>query len=254
MIKYIKGYYAMTFSGGIVVETPSGIGFEINIPAGSPLYKYGEGEEITVFTAMIVKEDDISLYGFHNRESLDLFRMLITVSGIGAKGAMSIMGSMSADLVLMGIPFVVAGKSRIGLSVVPKTLSWHYVVMEVIFAIGVWGNSPQSLQSALVLIYAGVITPVFEEMLFRGYIWNRIHQVCSNRWIVYVIVTVLFGIWHIAYTDSIAYRISDGLYSIMIWKVITGMCFGVLLGAVRMKSDNCFATMLVHGTWNLFTR
>ena len=105
MIKYIKGYYAMTFAGGIVIETPSGIGFEINIPAGSPLYKYGEGEEITVFTAMIVKEDDISLYGFHNRESLDLFRMLITVSGIGAKGAMSIMGSMSADELRRAIVF-----------------------------------------------------------------------------------------------------------------------------------------------------
>lgn len=164
------------------------------------------------------------------------------------------MGSLSADLVLIGILIVVAGKSRIGLSVVPKTLSWHYVVMEVIFAIGVWGNSPENLQSALVLIYAGVITPVFEELLFRGYIWNRIQQVCNNRWFVYVIVTVLFGLWHLAYMDSIAYRISDGLYSIMIWKVITGMCFGVLLGAVRVKSDNCFATMLVHGTWNLFTR
>lgn len=105
MIKYIKGYYAMTLAGGIVVETTSGIGFEINIPAGSPLYKYGEGEEITVFTAMIVKEDDISLYGFHNRESLDLFRMLITVSGIGAKGAMSIMGSMSADELRRAILF-----------------------------------------------------------------------------------------------------------------------------------------------------
>lgn len=105
MFKYIKGYYAMTFAGGIVVETSSGIGFEINIPAGSPLYKYGEGEEITVFTAMIVKEDDISLYGFHNRESLDLFRLLITVSGIGAKGAMSIMGSMSADELRRAIMF-----------------------------------------------------------------------------------------------------------------------------------------------------
>lgn len=95
----------MTLAGGIVVETSSGIGFEINIPTGSPLYKYGEGEEITVFTAMIVKEDDISLYGFHNRESLDLFRMLITVSGIGAKGAMSIMGSMSADELRRAILF-----------------------------------------------------------------------------------------------------------------------------------------------------
>ncbi|MBQ4651032.1 MAG: Holliday junction branch migration protein RuvA [Firmicutes bacterium] len=95
----------MTIPTGIVVETPSGIGFEINVPAGSPLYKYGEGEEVKVFTAMIVKEDDVSLYGFHNRESLDFFRMLITVSGIGAKGAVAIMGSMSLDELRRAIMF-----------------------------------------------------------------------------------------------------------------------------------------------------
>jgi len=105
LIKYIRGYYAMTIPTGIVVETPSGIGFEINVPAGSPLYKYGEGEEVKVYTAMIVKEDDVSLYGFHNRESLDFFRMLITVSGIGAKGAMAIMGSMSVDELRRAIMF-----------------------------------------------------------------------------------------------------------------------------------------------------
>ena len=95
----------MTIPTGIVVESPSGIGFEINVPAGSPLYKYGEGEEIKVFTAMIVKEDDVSLYGFHNRESLDFFRLLITVSGIGAKAAMAIMGSMSVDELRRAIMF-----------------------------------------------------------------------------------------------------------------------------------------------------
>lgn len=95
----------MTLPNGIVVESSSGIGFEINVPAGSPLYRYGEGEEVKVFTAMIVKEDDISLYGFHNRESLDFFRMLITVSGIGAKGAMAIMGSMSVDELRRAIMF-----------------------------------------------------------------------------------------------------------------------------------------------------
>ena len=95
----------MTLATGIVVETPSGIGFEINVPAGSPLYKYGEGEEVKVFTAMIVKEDDVSLYGFHNRESLDFFRMLITVSGIGAKAAMAIMGFMSVEELRRAIMF-----------------------------------------------------------------------------------------------------------------------------------------------------
>lgn len=105
MIKYIKGIYSMTFDGGLVVETSSGIGFEINLPIGSPLYRYGEGEEVKVYTAMIVKEDDISLYGFHNKDSLDLFRLLITVNGIGAKAAMSIMGAMSADELKKAIMF-----------------------------------------------------------------------------------------------------------------------------------------------------
>lgn len=105
MIGYIRGIYSMTVETGIVVESTSGIGFEINVPAGSPLYRYGEGEEILVYTAMMVKEDDISLFGFHNRESLELFRLLITVNGIGAKAAMAIMGSMSSDELRQAIMF-----------------------------------------------------------------------------------------------------------------------------------------------------
>ena len=99
MIRYIKGYYAMTFDGGIIVESPSGIGFEIFLPAGSPLYQYGEGEEVKVFTSMSVKEDGISLYGFPNKESLDLFELLTTVSGVGAKAGMALLSALPpADL------------------------------------------------------------------------------------------------------------------------------------------------------------
>ena len=105
MIKYIRGTYAMTFESGIVVETASGIGFAVHVPTGSPLYRSREGEEVMVYTLMIVKEDDISLYGFHNKESLELFRMLITVNGVGAKAAMAIMGSMSADTLRRAILF-----------------------------------------------------------------------------------------------------------------------------------------------------
>ena len=97
MIRYIKGTYTMQFDQGIVVETGSGIGFEIFVPQGSPIYKHQEGDEVTVFTEMIVREDDMSLYGFHNKESLEFFKMLTTVSGIGPKGAMGILGSMPLD-------------------------------------------------------------------------------------------------------------------------------------------------------------
>jgi len=95
----------MNVNGGIVVETPSGIGLEVFIPANSPVYKYSIGDSVMVHTSMIVKEDDMSLYGFHNKETLEIFEKLITVSGVGAKGAMAIVGTLSADELKRAITF-----------------------------------------------------------------------------------------------------------------------------------------------------
>lgn len=95
----------MTFENSIIVETSSGLGLEIFVLFGSPLFRYGEGEEIMVYTSMAVKEDGISLYGFHNRETLELFELLITVSGIGAKGAMSILSTLSPSELKQAIAF-----------------------------------------------------------------------------------------------------------------------------------------------------
>lgn len=105
MIRYVKGIYSMNINGGIVVETQSGLGLEIFLPANSPIYRYGEGETIMVYTSMIVKEDDISLYGFHNRDNLEIFERLITVSGVGAKGAMSILSTLEAAELKRAITF-----------------------------------------------------------------------------------------------------------------------------------------------------
>ena len=94
MIGYIKGYFHPMPDGSVIVENASGIGFLIHVPAGSALYKEPEGAEVKVYTSMQVREDDISLYGFMSKEDLELFELLITVSGIGAKGAMSIMSAL----------------------------------------------------------------------------------------------------------------------------------------------------------------
>ena len=95
----------MTFENGIIGEDGSGVGYEIFVPANSPLYRYVEGEEVKVFTSMSVKEDGISLYGFHNRENQQLFELLITVNGIGAKAAMSILSALTADELKRAIAF-----------------------------------------------------------------------------------------------------------------------------------------------------
>ena len=105
MIRYIKGIYSMNVNGGIVIETSSGIGMEVFLPMNSPIYKYSEGDSIMVYSSMIVKEDDMKLYGFHNRESLEIFELLITVSGVGAKGAMAIVGTLSSEELKRAIAF-----------------------------------------------------------------------------------------------------------------------------------------------------
>lgn len=94
MIRFIKGVFHPGLSGSVIIETASGMGFEVHIPANSPLYKNLEGETVKVFTSMIVKEDDVSLYGFSDKENLELFELLITVNGVGAKAGMSIMSAL----------------------------------------------------------------------------------------------------------------------------------------------------------------
>ena len=64
----------------------------------------GQGE-VFVYTAMMVREDDVSLYGFDNKESLTLFRRLLTVNGVGAKAAMAILSAMPAAEVKKAIVF-----------------------------------------------------------------------------------------------------------------------------------------------------
>lgn len=91
MIRYIEGEYLYYDKGAIVVKTAGGIGFRINVPDTSELLLSREGETVCAYTHMQVKEDDISLYGFSDSESLTLYEQLISVNGVGPKAGMSIM-------------------------------------------------------------------------------------------------------------------------------------------------------------------
>lgn len=94
MIHYIRGTLAMKLEDCIVIETGGGVGLEISVSANSRLYLSDIGEEVIAYTAMTVREDDISLYGFEDTAGLELFNKLITVNGVGAKAALSILSSV----------------------------------------------------------------------------------------------------------------------------------------------------------------
>ncbi len=104
MFQYIKGKTAGSFAGGIVLEN-NGIGFQLHVPAGSALQAARPGTEMTAYTYMAVREDDISLYGFDTLEELNLFCLLITVSGIGSKAAISILSSLSPREIRSAVVF-----------------------------------------------------------------------------------------------------------------------------------------------------
>jgi Holliday junction DNA helicase RuvA len=57
----------------------------------------GRDEEIKIYTYTYLREDQIALYGFLSREDLELFKLLITVSGIGPKGALALLSVGTAD-------------------------------------------------------------------------------------------------------------------------------------------------------------
>ena len=97
MIRFVKGRFYPQADGTCVIENSSGIGFLMTIAANCPLYKHYEGEEVKAYTLMTVREDDISLFGFSSMDELDLFKLLISVNGVGAKAGISIMSILPVD-------------------------------------------------------------------------------------------------------------------------------------------------------------
>ncbi len=96
MIGYLKGEVAGIYDDRIILEV-GGIGYNIFMPASSLELIEGTGAVIKVFTYLLVREDALLLYGFLTKDDLELYKMLISVNGIGPKGALAILSVMSVD-------------------------------------------------------------------------------------------------------------------------------------------------------------
>lgn len=96
MYAYIKGTLMEITEEAVVVET-GGIGYNIKVSTNTADLLPGIGSEVKIYTYTLVREDSFSLYGFLTRDDLDIFKKLITVSGIGPKGGLAILSVMSAD-------------------------------------------------------------------------------------------------------------------------------------------------------------
>lgn len=75
----------------------NGIGYNICVSDKTLIELPGVNEEIRLYTYFHVKEDEQKLFGFLSKEELDLFKMIINVNGIGPKGGLAILSTLSVD-------------------------------------------------------------------------------------------------------------------------------------------------------------
>ncbi len=94
MFAYIKGRLEFKGSDYIIIET-GGIGYRIHTSLSTIEAVGSVGNETRVYTYLYVREDIINLYGFATPEELGMFQLLLSVSGIGPKVALSILSSIS---------------------------------------------------------------------------------------------------------------------------------------------------------------
>lgn len=96
MISFVKGELCEIRENCIVVEV-NGLGYEIFTPMTTMDRLPSVGSQVKVFTYLHVREDAIQMYGFLNQDDLYVFKLLITVNGIGPKGALGILSVISTN-------------------------------------------------------------------------------------------------------------------------------------------------------------
>ncbi len=96
MIGSLRGRLTLKQAPSVIIEC-GGVGYEVETPMSTFLELPPTGDELFLFTHMVVREDAQMLYGFATEEERALFRMLLKISGVGAKMGLAVLSAMSVE-------------------------------------------------------------------------------------------------------------------------------------------------------------
>lgn len=96
MISFIKGCIEEKNEKSIFLDV-NGVGYEVYMPTGSASMLPSVGENVKIHTYLQISENGVGLYGFLTKDELNVFKLLITVNGIGPKGAVGILSALTAN-------------------------------------------------------------------------------------------------------------------------------------------------------------
>jgi Holliday junction DNA helicase RuvA len=101
MITHIKGKLVEKSPTSVIIDV-KGIGYLINISLNT-FSAIPDQESLSLYTHLQIKEDSHTLFGFYSRKEREIFRLLISVSGIGASTARTMLSSLSPEQIIQGI-------------------------------------------------------------------------------------------------------------------------------------------------------
>lgn len=90
-------------NGDSAIVNVNGIGFLVYMPTSTSIVIGNAGQDVSLLTHMVVREDSMTLYGFASESELELFQVLIGVSGLGPRLALAMLSTMSVDQLSIAI-------------------------------------------------------------------------------------------------------------------------------------------------------
>jgi len=116
-----------------------------------------------------------------------------------------------------------------------------------------------STEMGIMGVIFGLMVPAFEELLFRGYLWNNVQNKLdkcgiekSGLWTL-IIITALFSLWHMGYVDVfLIHPLQADLAMMILSKLMIGLVLGGIVGLIRLKTGKVYGSFLFHGFWNTF--
>lgn len=112
-----------------------------------------------------------------------------------------------------------------------------------------------SIETILPLLYTAIMTPIYEELIFRSYIWNILKKENMDEIKVYFLTTVLFSVYHIGYIDKIIMTSGfNHMALIILIKCSLMLSYGFFIGFFKYRIKNSYSCILVHSFINIFGR
>jgi uncharacterized protein len=166
---------------------------------------------------------------------------------------------------ILFVVFIKPSPKELGIywSDIKKSTKYLYMIGELIVLILVISSyfimNDIKYYALMTNINFGITTPILEELIFRGYSWDKFREEGFNNFKTLIITSLFFGLFHLGYYYQISYATqfhpdAPSMVNIMFMKIIFATALGIIIGLVRWKSNKVYGPIIVHSMLNILSK